>query len=527
MKKKHYKKRKDTHLRLFIVVFLFVLEMAAIISLLALLVSADWGYWYFFGVVVFITVLNFCLGLFTINTKVQVDFKLSWITVMLVLPLFGALFYLMFAHKITTKRRKRLKNNKISMYLASHHENKDKEIEELKKISEDACSVAKYINYCGYPLFKNSSFTYYNSGEEGWPKILEELKKAQRYIFFEYFIIEDGKMYDSIYEILKEKAKSGVKVYMIYDDFGSALKVTSYYYKKVRNDGIMCYPFSRIAPTVQMRQNSRDHRKILLIDGICCFTGGCNLADEYINEIKKFGYWKDNIVKIKGEAVNNFVKAFIVNFSIVSKGKVNLDYSLFEYNSNKELLDEDYSLNNNFVQPYADVPFDNEDISRNIYLKMINLAKKYVYISTPYLIPDSELVTALINASKSGVNVTIITPGIPDKKMVYQVTKSYYAQLILAGVKIVEYTPGFNHEKTIVVDDKMALTGTANFEFRSLYLHFEDGVFVANDKEIFKIKDNLINMINEGKEQDLNTYLNVSFPRKFLWSILRIISPLL
>lgn len=527
-KTKKYRKRKDLHLRLFIVLFLFLLEMIIIISALTLLLIVDWGELYFLILVSIITTLNYVLGLFVINTKVQVDFKLSWVTVMLTVPFFGAVFYLMFAHKTTTKRRKRLQNNRISLYLDEHHEDKSDVLNEVKEYNADAWSIAKYIDNCGYPIFKNSKFDYYVSGEEGWPVILEELKKAKKYIFFEYFIIEDGKMYDSIYEILKAKAKEGVKVYMLYDDFGSALKVTSYYYKKVRKDGIVCYPFSRISPALQMRQNSRDHRKILVIDGVRAFTGGCNLADEYINEIKRFGYWKDNIVRIKGEAVNNFVKAFIVNLSIASrKDKIALNYDEYKYETNKEFLSEDFSSNQNFVQPYADVPFDNEDVSRNVYLKMINLAKKYVYISTPYLIPDSELVTALINAAKSGVNVTIVTPGIPDKKLIYQVTKSYYAQLILSGVHIVEYTPGFNHEKTMVVDDVMTLTGTCNFEFRSLYLHFEDGVFISNDKEIIKIRKNLETMIKAGKEQELNKYLNVSFPRKFLWSILRIISPLL
>ncbi len=520
------RKKKNLHLRFILTFIAFIIEVTLFIVFLFLILNFESYRFYFLIPLIVCFLLNIILAIFIPNTKVGVDFKVSWLAVVLLLPFAGAILYLMFAHKITTKRRKEIINNRIHHYLEEYIYLDDKELKEEYALDKDAYSISKYISKCGYPLHKNSKFNYFESGEEGFPYIVKELKKAKKFIFFEYFIIENGEMFDTLYNIFKEKVKEGVEVYFLYDDVGTATKMPSSFYKKVRKDGINCYPFNRISPTINIRQNSRDHRKIIVIDGVIGFTGGANIADEYINKRVRFGYWKDNFLMIKGEAVNSLALSFLVSYYIASRKE--LDFNKYSYFNNKEYLENSYSHEKEFVQPYSDYPFDDDDISRDIYLKMIRLAKDYIYLSTPYLIPDSELENALITASKSGVKVKIITPGIPDKKIVYQVTKSFYANLMLSGIEIIEFTPGFNHEKTIIVDDKMALSGTANFEFRSLYLHLENGVFIFNNQEeLRKIKNSLEWMINQGTLQKLDNYLNVSLFRRWMWSLLRIIAPLL
>lgn len=525
MKKKVNKKKKNLHLRFFFVLAAFLLETGLFIAAVFLLINYPAYELFWLIPIALITLTNIILGYFIVNTKVEVNFKLSWLAVIIILPFLGAMLYLMFAHKITTKKRKRLMNNRMKEFLNSEKYDDKKEAENVFSIDQDSYSISRYMNYCGYPTYQNNDFTYYESGEKGFPVILEELKKAEKFILIEYFIIEFGEFYDSIYEILKEKAKSGVKVYLIYDDFGTSTKLSSRYYKNVRKDGISCYPFNRISPTINIRQNSRDHKKIIVIDGVVGFTGGCNLADEYINKIKRFGYWKDNIVRIKGQAVDSLTIPFLTSYYFASKTV--LSFKELSYETNKDYLKEEIKNDKAFLIPYTDVPFDTEAISKNVYLSMINSAKNYIYLSTPYLIPDDELVNALNNAAKRGVDIKIITPGIPDKKLVYQVTRSYYSEFIVKGIKIYEFTPGFNHEKIMVVDDKMALTGTCNFDCRSMYLNMEDGVFIINDKEILKMRDSLLKMINKSKLQDIDKYIKVPLIKRWYWSLLRVVAPLM
>ncbi len=518
------RKKKNLHLRFFLVLLAFLIETGLVIFLIFALINFESYRYYYLIPLCVILVLNFVLGIFATNTKVSVDYKLSWIVTILIFPFLGAMLYIMFAHKITTKRRKKLMNNRHKQYLKKYKFDDKIYLEKLKNENEDSYMISKYLDYCGYSLYSDSEFTYFETGEKGFPHIVDELKKAKKFIFLEFFIIEEGEMYDSIYEILKEKVKEGVKVIFLYDDFGTSQKIPTFYYKKVRKDGIECYPFNRISPTINIRQNSRDHKKIIVIDGVVGFTGGSNLADEYINKIERFGYWKDNFLMIKGRAVDGFTLPFISSYYFASRKELNFEDYSFE--TNKELLQEEIK-SNGFVQPYTDIPYDDEDISKNIYLRMINSAKKYIYLSTPYLIPDTELINALNNAAKSGVKVVILTPGIPDKKLVYQITKSYYSEFLVKGVKIYEFTPGFNHEKMMIVDDKMALSGTANFDYRSLYLHFEDGVFIFSSNEILKMKESFLGMIKNSKLQDINDYVNISIIKRWILSFLRIFAPLI
>ena len=334
----------------------------------------------------------------------------------------------------------------------------------------------------GYPVYKNTAVRYFPLGEDNFAKLVEELNNANHFIFMEYFIIKQGEMWDTILEIMERKAKEGVDVRLIYDDFGCSMWIPSRFIKDMKEKGIKVAAFNPIGPVFNLRQNNRDHRKITVIDGYVGFTGGINLADEYINKKSRFGHWKYQ------------------------------DMAFFS---------------DGYIQPYGDTPVDNEIVGENIYLNMINKAKHYVYITTPYLIIDNEMVTALTLAAKSGIDVRIITPGIPDKKLVYLVTQSYYYQLIEAGVRIFQYTPGFIHAKTVVVDDKVATVGTINFDYRSLYLHFECGVWMFNCSSIYEIKEDYMDTLAKCDEVTKEKIRETSRLKLFGQSLLRLVAPLM
>ena len=521
------KKKKNFHVRFIISALAFLLGTIAIIVALLIFMLYESARVYFVIPVIVLFVLDFVCGIFIANSSVQVDFKVSWLTILLCLPFAGAILYLLFAQKITTKSKKKRRYNVINRLLITGQTDSRQQLSSLKSIDPDSYNIAKKLERWSFAsLYQNTNVEYFNYGQYGFPKMIEELKKAKRFIFFEYFIIESGEFFDSIYEVLKEKAKEGVDVRMIYDDFGSVTKMDTYFFKEVRKNGIRCFPFNRIRPTVDIRQNSRDHRKILVIDGIVGFTGGCNIADEYINKVRRFGVWRDNIIMLKGEAVSGLSNIFLSNWMLYEGRKFDDEPKNYQFEKNKDLVNFNIT-NDGYVQPFGEVPFDGENGARDAFLTIIQKAQKYVYISTPYLIPDSEIMTALETAAKSGVDVRIVTPGIPDKKMVYSVTRSYYAPLLIAGVKIYEYLPGFNHAKIIVSDDKRAITGTANLDFRSFYLHFENCVFLADNSKINDIKIDLINMCDEGLSISSSDYLNINLFKKIKRAFLRIIAPLL
>ena len=405
------------------------------------------------------------------------------------MPYAGAVLYLLYAQKITTKGKKALRRNIINKKLKEGRLDSSSTLDEIKKKDEDVYIVANKLYKQSYAsIYKNTSFEYFPLGENGFPVMIEELKKAKKFIFFEYFIIESGYFFDDIYEILKQKVKEGVDVRMMYDDFGSVAKINSFFYKDARRNGIKCFPFNRLRPAVDIRQNSRDHRKILVIDGVVGFSGGCNIADEYINKIVRFGVRKDNIFMLKGEAVNGLTTLFLSNWMLNKKMFQEEDPKDYFYEKMKSIHPVVFAPQEGYYQPFGEVPFDGE---------------------------------------KSGVDVRIVTPGIPDKKLVYSITRSYYANLLLNGVKIYEYTPGFNHAKIMVSDDKMAITGTTNLDFRSLYLHFEDSVLICLTPKIKEIRDDVLEMTKVGKKINVNDYLHIPLHKKIAWALLRIIAPLI
>lgn len=329
----------------------------------------------------------------------------------------------------------------------------------------------RYMNRSNcFPIYQNTETTYFPLGDDMFPAMLAELKKAEKYIFMEYFIIDEGKMWGSILKILAEKAAQGVDVRVMYDGMCEISLLSSDYPKRMEALGIKCKAFSPVMPFVSTHYNYRDHRKILVVDGRVAFNGGVNLADEYINHIRKFGHWKDTAVMLKGDAVASFALMFLQMWNITEK---EADWSLCVPSQKAERAD-----GNGYVIPYCDCPLDEDKVGEMVYIDILNRAKSYVHIMTPYLILDNELEMALKYAAERGVDVKMILPGIPDKKPVYALAKSHYRTLIRAGVKIYEYTPGFVHAKVFVSDDEKGVVGTINLDYRSLYHHFECATYL-------------------------------------------------
>lgn len=417
-------------------------------------------------------------------------YKLSWVFLVLLFPLFGGLFYLFITGQRSTRRfEKKLEQigeqsrDMFSLCAAGSESAK-----------EDIPEYSAQINYLkngGFPIYQNTSVKYLTPGEEKFKCLLEELEKAEKYIFLEYFIIQEGYMWGKIYDVLKRKANEGVDVRVIYDDMGCFMLLPSDFSKKLCDDGIKCVVFNPFRPFLTTLQNNRDHRKIAVIDGKVGFTGGINLADEYINKIVKHGHWKDASVMLKGEAVWSLTLIFLQMWEICKNKQENyLDY----YPWTDECCTE---KSDGYVLPYADSPLDNENIGEDVYLQIINNAKNYLYINTPYLIIDECMLTSLKLASKSGVDVRIVTPHIWDKRFVHVTTRSYYKELIESGIKIYEYKKGFIHSKTFVSDDTVATVGTINMDFRSLYLHFECGTCIYNSSAVFDVKEDFIKTLDE------------------------------
>lgn len=466
-------------------------------------------------------VFSFIVVIYIVSRKDNPSYKLAWIIQLLLFPIFGGLFYLIFGgNKIRKSLKKQLKDNytKISEYLIQD----ESIIQEVKELDKNICSEVKYIkDYSCFPVYKNTITEYLSPGEEFYAKLLNELKKAKHYIFMEYFIIAEGIMWDEVLKILKDKVKEGVEVRLIYDDFGCVTTLPKNYDKALEGMGIKTIVFNKIMPILSGVFNNRDHRKITIIDGHTAFTGGCNIADEYINEKVRFGHWKDASLYMKGDAVWSFTIMFLQIWESMRNEKN--DFDIFKPRVNYNLDFE----NDGFVQPYGDSPFDTELVGENVYLNIINKAKDYVYIETPYLIIDNELLTALTLASKSGVDVRIITPHKEDKWYVHIITRAYYAQLIEAGVKIYEYTPGFIHSKIFVSDDEIGVVGTINLDYRSLYLHLECGVLMYNCKSVMDIKKDFLETIEKSEFITMQKAKDVKWYIVILRAILKVYAPLM
>ena len=424
----------------------------------------------------FLNIVSLLVVLHIIKNKSKNAYKIVWIVLILLFPVFGGMFYLMMKVQASTRKFRKVvdriqEETEKSFYLPGDICEKA-----VLKTPEYSNQIKYLQKFARFPVYENTTTKFFPLGEDFFEALIEELTKAEKYIFLEYFIVQEGKMWNTILNILEEKAASGVDVRIIYDDMGCFLLLPDDYADTLRKKGIKCRVFNPFRPFLEALQNNRDHRKIAVVDGVVAFTGGINLADEYINEIVKYGHWKDTAVMMKGNAAWSFTVMFLQMWNLCTGRSEEYESFYREADHMEECK--------GFVQPYCDSPVDTEHVAEQVYLHIINSAKKYLYINTPYLIIDESISTALVMAAKSGVDVRIVTPGIWDKRFVHFTTKSYYRDLIEGGVKIYEYEQGFMHSKMFVSDDSVATVGTVNLDYRSLYLHFECGVCLYNTESI-------------------------------------------
>ena len=462
-------------------------------------------------------VLSFFIVLNIIRTSRHISSDLMWIVIIMLFPMFGTLVYIFAgANLISGKTFNSIIKEEA---IAKDYYVQDKQvIQEIKKDNPNFTSELAFISNEGFPIYHNTDFSFYSPCEDGWKAMLDEMRKAEKFIFMEYFIIEEGTMWNTILEILEEKVKQGVECRVMYDDMGSLNTLPSSYAKSLEKKGIKAISFNRISPIINTIMNHRDHRKIMVIDGKVAFSGGANLADEYINIKKIHGHWLDNIIRIKGDAVWSYLVMFLTNWNALRHE----DISYTDY----KCKSIPYNKPDGYIIPYADTPFDQELTGQSVYEDILNCANKYVYIMTPYLIIDSEMINTLIHTAKKGVDVRIIMPGIADKQIVHDIGTSYYAQLINGGVKIYEYQPGFVHAKVFVSDDTYATVGTINLDYRSLYLHFENGTLLYKASAIQDIKKNYEDTLSKCKEITIKD-THVNFIKGFIISIIRIFAPML
>lgn len=506
----------------------FLLGRATIVAL-AILVQLCWLLSFLYGFqmryIFFNTVIDI-LAVFVVvvivNKRSNLSYKIAWTVVILAVPIVGLLVYFIFGRsELTRPTRKRMEaiNFQIEQSLP---ENQGLQ-EELMEQDLSVYRQSKYVSeWAGYPVYKNTETKYYPCGEEMFLDMLKALEEAKHFIFMEYFIVEEGYMFGKILEILRRKAEQGVDVRFIYDDFGCVTTLPEKYFLQMQSWGIQCVRFNPLYPVMSVVMNNRDHRKILVADGKVGFTGGINLADEYVNKVKRFGYWKDTGVRLEGEGVWSFTVMFLEMWDYITKTE---EKDLDQFRPSRYQTRQYES--DGYVQPYTDSPLDNETVGENIYMNIINRAKKYVYIFTPYLIPDDELLKALQNTAKSGVDVRIIMPGIPDKQVVYWISQSYYEPLLECGVRIYQYNPGFLHAKCFVCDDEVAVVGSVNLDYRSLYLHFECGVWMYRSKAVMQVKEDVLRTMGESEEINMEFCWKRPAAIRTLQGMMRLFAPLL
>lgn len=479
-------------------------RMGIILVLLALniLLLAAFGWFeqflpHLFGGTLLFTAI---MVIYIINSRMDPTAKITWLVVVMLFPVFGSLFYLF---TCTDIGHRAVKKKLEKVYAATPKQNTSNDaFRQLALEDPGAAAMVRYVSgITGIPVSTGTDAAYCPIGEKALEAILCELKKAETSIYLEYFIVQEGVMWGQILDILSQKAAQGVDVRVMYDGTCEFDKVPRIYPKKLRQLGIKCHVFAPVTPFLSTHYNYRDHRKILTIDGKVAFTGGINLADEYINVTHPHGHWKDNAIMLKGDAAKSMERMFLQIW--------NLGEEKITFPQEEPALQLSQS-GSGFVMPYYDDPMDRELVGRQVYMDILNRAQRYVYIMTPYLILDDELESALAYAAKRGVEVTLVLPGIPDHQVAYALAKTHYPVLLEAGVKIYEYTPGFVHAKVVVADGREAVVGTINFDYRSLYHHFECAVYlngvpciadVARDVEETARKSSLVTMESVRKDK--------------------------
>lgn len=448
------------------------------------------------------------------------SYKIIWIIVMAVFPVSGALFYFLWGDtKVTRKQKKRFEQiaDRLQRRVVSYGQQSDS----IEIADRGLAKQARYLERNGWaPVYENTAVRYYDMGAAMFRDMLADLRGARDSIFLQYFIIDQGYMWDSVLEILKEKAKNGVDVRIIYDGWGCLINLPEGYEKTLRRYGIKTYIFNDVKFSMHIGDylmlNHRDHRKIMVIDSTIAYSGGINIADEYINVVERFGVWKDTGFRLEGDAVWSMSTTFLNTWEYVSRTAADYDSYRPKYSMEADGI----------VQPYFDTPLDKINLCENTYLNVINNAKKYVYIATPYLVIDNEMITALTIAARSGIDVRIVVPGIPDKWYVHYVTQSYYRVLLEAGVKIYEYIPGFIHAKMYVSDDIQAIVGGANTDYRSMYLNFENCCSFYGGGIVEEVKKDFEDTISHSRQVTLKDVENTSFIKRLIQLFLRVWSPM-
>ena len=494
------------------------------ITILLVTLQLLWLCWVFFSITtgtgrVWVNGLLNGLSLLIILYLVRKDensaYKVGWIALIGILPLLGGALYLAFGNKRPAKRL-RLKMQAVD---DAHKKDLGQAPGILDELDAGGQGQSSYVaKYGPYPAWQNTRTQYFACGEAMYPQLLADLEKAEKSIFLEFFIVSHGYMWNGVEKILRRKAAQGVDVRLIYDDFGSLLGLPADFVVRMERARIRCIPFNPVVPLLSLVMNHRDHRKIVVIDGTVAYTGGVNLADEYINVEKRFGYWKDAALRVEGDAAWNFTVMFL-NFWNAFR-PTESDYSGFRPVSCTP------PMHDGIVQPYADSPLDEEPVAETVYLNILAQAKRYVYIYTPYLAIGEEMLDALRNAAKRGVDVRLVLPGIPDKKLVFRLSRSYYLPLLQAGVHIYEFTPGFLHAKCWVSDDITAVVGSINMDYRSLFLHFECGVLLQRCSQVAVLRDDVLDTLPKCREVQV-TDCRTSLPGTVLDSVLRLLSPLM
>ena len=469
--------------------------------------------------VVLIILLHIGIIVEMISNDMDSTAKITWLLVVSAFPLTGAFLYIYtrldLESYLLRKKFGRLKdrNHELLEY--------DKEaLRGLKAEAPDVAALCRYVADTGnYPVYNGNKVDYYELGEYKWAALLDDLEKAEKFIFLEYFIIGEGKMWGQMLKILADKAAKGVEVRVIYDGTNVISNLPQNYHKKLQKLGIKCHVFAPLRPPISTVYNNRDHRKILVIDGKVAYNGGVNLADEYINEIVRFGHWKDTAVRIEGPAVDSFTAMFLEMWLLEEEPEKTSQYFV-----NHKLTMGDST---GYVMPFADNPLDKDKAGENVYLDFLYRAKDYVHIMTPYLILDDVMITALTTTARKGIDVELIVPGIPDKKRIYTLTRSYFERLMEAGVKIYTYTPGFVHAKVFVSDDCKASVGTINLDYRSLYHHFECATYLYNVPCISQIKKDFIQTREKCHLVTMEEIKAMKLPEEIGGAVLRTIAPLL
>lgn len=501
-----------------IVLFLMILQITILI------LSFSWLTEYMAVLYSAFTLLSGVVVIYIINDEQNASFKLSWIIPVLVIPVFGTLLYVFVNLHLGTRVMK--KDLEVSGELIRPMLVQDPNVmEHLEEKHPNEAGLVKYLKEsCGYPAYDNTNVKYFPIGEYKFKEMIIQLEKAEKYIFLEYFIVASGHMLDTVVEILSRKAAEGVEVRFMYDGMCSLSMLPYNYQKELEKYGIKCKVFSPIKPVLSTHQNNRDHRKVLVIDGKVAFTGGINIADEYINEELRFGHWKDSAIMLTGDAVKSFIIMFLQMWDM--KDTDQADY--MKYIPEKYIMQKDEGLfEGGYVMPYGDSPFDGQEIGKQVYVDILNRAKKYVHIMTPYLILDDELINSLIYSAQRGVETVIIMPHIPDKIYAYLLARTYYKELLEKGVRIYEYTPGFVHSKVFVCDDEKAVVGTINLDFRSLYLHFECAAYIYHNPVIYNIEADFQDTLLKCQQMTLEDCKNYSIFKKFMGQVLRLFAPLM